>query len=197
MPLAGDYADMQQNLLLVAILALTAGVIALLLPVWLRHRTRHLIARADDLQVIRSTAVQLVDDDTVPEIMIRIIAMMVEAAKSPKLAHMFFKALVTGEFARPAADTGRRAAVARAVESMSVEQLRLFACLYEHVLLSSASCDPIFAAAGRRFLIWGLRSMPQRDVVEPAKTKTEAPIMADIMERYQPREHLHRDLVAA
>lgn len=196
MPLAGDYADMQLNLLLVASLALAAGLIALLTPVWLRHRTRHLIARANDLRVIRETSVKLVDDDKVPEVLVGIIGMLVDAANSPALARMFFKALVTGEFNRAAADTGRRSAIKRAFESLSMDQLRLFARLYEHVLLSSASCDPLLAAVYRRFLGWGFRAVPQRDVVEPEKTKVDAPIMADLMARHRPR-HQCEDLVAA
>lgn len=197
MPLAGDYADMQLNLLLVASLALAAGLIALLTPVWLRHRTRHMKARAEDLRVIRTTAVKLVDDDSVPEVLVGIIGMLVEAANSPLLARMFFKALLTGEFNRAAADTGRRAAMKRAFESLSLEQLRLFACLYEHVLLSSASCDPLLAAIYRRFLSWGFRAEPERDTVEPAKTKVDAPVMADLMARHRPKHHVDHELVAA
>lgn len=189
---------MQLNLLLVASLALAAGLIALLTPVWLRHRTRHMKARANDLRVIRTTAVKLTNDDSVPDVLVGIVGMLVEAADSPLLARMFFKALITGEFSRrAAANTGRRTDIKRAFESLSVEQLRLFACLYEHVLLSSASCDPLFAAGYRRFLSWGFRAEPQRDIVEPAKTKVDAPIMADIMAKYRPRHHVDHELVAA
>lgn len=191
---------MQQNLLLVASLALAAGLIALFTPVWLRHRTRHLAARANDLRVIRTTAVKLVDDDTVPDVLINVVGMLVKAANSPLLARMFFKALITGEFNRAAADVGRVSAVKAAFETLTIEQLRLFACLYEHVLLSSASCDPLLAAIYRRFLTWGLRAVPQRDTVEPQKTKVDAPIMADILAKHEPRQSIRRmeaELVAA
>jgi hypothetical protein len=188
---------MQQTLLLAAVFALGVASIAMLAPIWLRHRARHLIARQGDLDIIRTTAKKLIDDDSVPEITVELIKIMVSAANSPFLARTFFKALVTGEFNRPPTDSVRRAAMSQAFEAMTAEQLRLFACLYEHVLLSSASCDPVFAAAGRRFLIWGLRSIPQRDMVEPTKTKTDAPIMADIMAKHAPRRHIERELVAA
>lgn len=188
---------MQHDLLLATSIGLMVVLMALLVPIWLRHRTRHLIARQGDLAVIRDTAKKLLDDDTLPDIGADVVTLLVSAANTPMLAREFFKAVVTGEFARPAPNTGRRAQVSAAFEAMTTEQLRLFACLYEHILLSSASCDPIFAAAGRRFLIWGLRTIPQRDTVEPAKTKTDAPIMADIIGKHRPRHQIERELIAA
>lgn len=187
---------MQQNLLLVALVALAAGLIALFMPVWLRHRTRHMAARAADLRVIRTTAVKIVDDDTVPDVLINVVGLLVAAANSPLLARMFFKALVTGEFNRAAADIGTPSAVKAAFDTLTTDQLRLFACLYEHALLSSASCDPLLAAVYRRFLAWGFRAVPQRDTVEPQKTKVDAPIMADILAKHEPR-HGHRNRIEA
>lgn len=186
---------MQTDLLLVALSALVVALAAMMFPVWLRHRARHLTARLGDLEVMRETARALLNDDNLPDVMADLVVDLVAAAHTPRLSRAFFKAVVTGEIARPTAPAGRRAVVAAAVEQMTSAQLLRFARLYEHVLLSSASSDPLFAYAGRRILTWGLRSVATNDKVEPEKARSEAPVVAShLRERYKAAPHSTRTL---
>lgn len=147
-------------LVIVSSVSLLAAFLSVTVPIWCAHRTRHFLAAQADTDAAYRAAANLLKDDKAP----REVAIFVQAFAglmvSPRVSRALVWDVVTGKFWRTAQSKSSKRAFSELAPEV-VDELNRFLV---HVLLASASRDPIFAWLTRRIILFGLTGQSENDV---------------------------------
>jgi hypothetical protein len=145
---------------MIAAIAITAALLLSLVlmvtPFWLRSRARHLVAVSQHLEQLTLDGSALIRDIDVSDLISDLVAYLMEHARDPRISRALLWEFVSGRAYTNQVETAIIASLRRALRRMTPEQEALFSRFTGHVLLCSASDDPIFSIFSRRLLLWGL-----------------------------------------
>jgi hypothetical protein len=141
---------------------------------------RHFRAAKTEVVVAGVAAIDLIENDAVPDELIPMIHWLALGAGSPSLARRVVFDLLTGRYERAEAlNPERAAAFRRTLRALRPEQRTLFTELVTNAVLSSASTDGILAMITRRIVKFGLLRGTRRG----ASTETAQSVALDLSPR--------------
>lgn len=147
-------------LVIISSVSLLAAFLSVMVPIWCDHRTRHHLSAQADTETAYKSATKLLKDEKTP----RDVAMFVRAFAGLMTTSRVSRALVwdvlTGKFSR----TTQAKDSKRAFSELSPEAVDELNRFLVHVLLASASRDPLFAWLTRRIILFGLMGQSESEV---------------------------------
>lgn len=149
-------------LVFVSSLSVLAALLSIVVPIWCAHRTRHHVAAQVDTEMAYKAAAKLIKDDRTPREVVVFVRAFAELMKSPKVSRALVWDVITGKFWRSnQAQGAKKEGLFDGLAPEALEEVNRFLV---HVLLASASRDPVFAWLTRRIILFGLTGQDESDV---------------------------------